>query len=97
VMYENRDSFHERLANIVNSDALSVRAGIQVSPEQVSDAVEQLTLKLQHGRIRASDVSKLCSEIAAKLDNRAGSCRGRQMFDVLKNIVDKNWDMLVKS
>jgi len=68
-----------------------------VYPEQVSDAMEQLGLKLKHGRIRASDVFRLCSEIAAELDSRAGSCRGRKMCDVSKNVIDRNCDILVWS
>jgi hypothetical protein len=50
------DSFSERVAQIVNSDHLSIPVKIKVSSEQVSDAKEQLGLKLQHGRTRSSDV-----------------------------------------
>ena len=66
-----------------------------MSPEQVSDAMEQLGLKLKPGSTRASDIFRLCSEIAAELDGRAGSCRGRKMCDVLKNVIDRNYDILV--
>lgn len=91
------DSFCERFAKIVNSDHLTIRVKIKVSPEQVSDAMEQLGLKLKPGKIRASDVFRLCSEIAVELDNRAGSCRGRKMCDILKNVIDRNCDILVWS
>jgi hypothetical protein len=53
VTFDCSDSFCERLAKIVNSDHLAIRVKIKVSPEQVSDAMEQLGLKLKHGRIRA--------------------------------------------
>jgi hypothetical protein len=95
--FDCSDSFYERLTKIVNSDHLSIRINIEISPEQVSDAMEQLGLKLEHGRIRASDVFRLCSQIAAELDGRAGSCRSRRMCDVLKNVIDRNCDILVWS
>lgn len=79
VTFDCSDSFCERLAKIVKSDHLAMRIKIKVSPEQVSDAMEQLGLKLKPGRIRASDVFRLCSEIATELDSRAGSCRGCKM------------------
>ncbi len=97
VTFDCSDSFCERLAKIVNSDHLSILVKIKVSGEQVSDAMGQLGLKLKHGRIRVSDVFRLCSEIAAELDSRAGSCRGRKMCDVLKNVIDRNCDILVWS
>ncbi|MHC4639600.1 MAG: hypothetical protein ACYTBV_19190 [Planctomycetota bacterium] len=97
VTFDYSDSFCERIAKIVNSDHLSILVKIKVSGKQVSDAMEQLGLKLKHGRIRASDVFQLCSEIAAELDNRAGSCRGRKMCDVLKNVIERNCDILVWS
>ncbi len=71
--FDCSDSFCEKLAKVVNSDHLSIRIKINVSPEQVSDAMEQLSLKLKQGRIRASAVFRLCSEIAAELESRAGS------------------------
>ncbi len=95
--FDCSDYFCERLAKIVNSDHLAIRIKLKVSPDQVSDAMEQLDLKLKHVRIRASDVFRLCSEIATELDIQAGSCRGRKMCDVLKNVIDRNCDILVWS
>lgn len=89
------DSFCKRFAEIVNSDFLAIQARINISPEQVSVAARQLPLKLQDGRIRASDIVDLCSRIAGELDNRTESCWGHNVYKILKNIIERNWNMLV--
>jgi hypothetical protein len=96
-MFKSSNSFFEKLTKFVNSDHIAIRTKIKVTLEQVSDTMEHLDLKLKHGRTQVSDVFYLCSEIAAELGSRAGSCMDRKMCDVLKNVIDRNCDMLVRS
>lgn len=90
------ETFYERVSSIVNGDSLAIRAGISVSADKVAGAARQLGLKLEGGRIMASDVFRLCSRIAWELDNRGESCRGFRMCRVLENIINKNREMIVE-